>query len=144
MSEAKMPETTQGNSPPLSVEAKVFPYKKEGNLLAFASVTLGGCFAVRDIRVMNSEKGVFLSMPDRPDGKGEYRDICFPTTAEMRTAIKTAVLNEYQKVMELMAERGAEAKTSVHNALHAPPKKEPPAQETAKPAKQRKADKGAR
>ncbi len=144
MSETKTQETAKEASPPLSVEAKVYPYKKEGNLLAFASVTLGGCFAVRDIRVMNSEKGVFLSMPDRPDGKGEYRDICFPTTAEMRTAIKTAVLNEYQKVMELMAERGAEAKTSVHNALHAPPKKTPPAQEAEKPAKQRKADKGAR
>ena len=135
---------TQETAPPLSVEAKVYPYKKEGNLLAFASVTLGGCFAVRDIRVMNSEKGVFLSMPDRPDGKGEYRDICFPTTAEMRTAIKTAVLNEYQKVMELMAERGATAKSSVQNALQAPPKKAPPAHEAEKPAKQKKADKGAR
>ena len=55
---------------PLSVEAKVYPSKKEGNLLAFASVTLGGCFAVNNIRILNSENGIFLAMPDRQDGKG--------------------------------------------------------------------------
>ena len=134
---------------PLSVEAKVYPSKKEGNLLAFASVTLGGCFAVNNIRILNSENGMFLAMPDRQDGKGEYRDVCFPTTAEMRTALKTAVLNEYQKVMELMAERGAQARISVRDALKSPAqpsagKAVPEAAKSPRQLRQRKAEKGAR
>ena len=67
------------------------------SLLATASVTLGGCFAVQGIQVREGKNGVFVSMPQRKDAKGEYRDICFPTTAEMRQAINVAVLGEYER-----------------------------------------------
>lgn len=139
------PKTGEAFTPqPLSVEAKVYPSKTEGNLLAFASVTLGGCFAIKNIRIMNSEKGMFLAMPDRQDAKGEYRDVCFPTTAEMRKSLDSAVLGEYQRVMELLTERGTKAKTSVRDTLTRGQKKTAPAQEAARPAKQRNASKGAR
>ena len=49
---------------PLDVSVKITPSKEDGNLLAFANVTLGGCFAVTGIRVMDSDKGVFVAMPD--------------------------------------------------------------------------------
>ena len=62
-----------------------------------ASVTIGGCFAVRGIQVREGKNGLFVSMPQRKDAKGEYRDICFPTTAEMRKAINDAVLGEYER-----------------------------------------------
>ena len=85
-------QPTGGNQPaPLDVSVKITPSKEDGNLLAFANVTLGGCFAVTGIRVMDSEKGVFVAMPDRKNGKGEYHDVCFPTTPEMRKALHTAV-----------------------------------------------------
>ena len=140
MSETKARETA--NVPPLNVEAKVYPSKKEGNLLAYASVTLGGCFAINNIRIMDSQKGMFLAMPDRQDAKGEYRDVCFPTTAEMRQALTGAVMGEYQRVMELLSERGAKAKTSVRDALQAAPQKT--AKEAKQPDKQKKATRGDR
>lgn len=145
MNEPKAQEVTPVE--PLSMDVKVYPTKTEGNTMAFASVKLGGCFAVNSIRIMNGEKGLFLAMPDRQDNKGERRDVCFPTTKEMRAALNTAVLNEYQRVMELMAERGAKARASVREALQTPakkaaPEKAPPAAEKA--PRQRKADKGAR
>lgn len=40
----------------LDVNVKVFPQNDKGNLLAFASATLGGCFAVTGVRVMNGER----------------------------------------------------------------------------------------
>ena len=47
----------------LDVSVKVYPLQeKGGNLLAFASATVGGCFAVNGIRVMDSEKGKFVAM----------------------------------------------------------------------------------
>ncbi len=83
----------------LDINVKVYPVQDGKNLLANASVTIGGCFAVRGVRVMNSEKGAFVSMPQRKSADGEYKDICFPTTAEMRKALNSAVLGEYQRAM---------------------------------------------
>ncbi len=131
---------------PLDVSVKITPSNKEGNLLAFANVTLGGCFAVTGIRVMDSDKGVFVAMPDRKNSKGEYHDVCFPTTSEMRQVLHTAVLGEYQKVMEQIAARGAEKRSSVMDAIQNAKKTaaERPAPDKAHTPPQRKADKGAR
>ena len=136
MSETKTQK--DGTNPPLSVDVRIYPATKNGNLLAFASVTLGGCFAVNNIRVMNSMKGAFVAMPNRQDANGEYRDICFPTTAEMRSVLNDAVMNEYRRVMEL----GPKEKTSVRDTLQNTQKKAPPAKE--KTAKQKKASREAR
>ncbi len=142
MNENNIPESAAPQPMPLEVSAKVYPAKEDGNLLAFASVTLGGCFAVKGIRVMDGEKGVFVAMPDKKDAKGEYRDICFPTTPEMRQAVHTAVLGEYQRVMEQLAARGEKTRPSVRDALQNAAKR--PAPERPKTPPQRKADRGAR
>ena len=81
----------------LDMTVKVHPVRDSKSLLATASVIIGGCFAVRGIQVRDGKNGVFVSMPQRKDAKGEYRDICFPTTAEMRQAINVAVLGEYER-----------------------------------------------
>lgn len=93
----------------LDMSVKIFPVHDKKSLLATASVELGGCFAIRGIHVMDSEKGAFVSMPQRQNSKGEYRDICFPTTAEMREAINTAVLTEYQRATERSYNRAEQA-----------------------------------
>ena len=50
----------------LDVSVKVYPLQeKGGNLLAFASATVGGCFAVNGIRVMDSEKGKLVATRKR-------------------------------------------------------------------------------
>ena len=145
MNENTVPETGAPQSGKLDMDVRVYPSKEEGNLLAFASVTLGGCFAVKGIKIMDSEKGAFVAMPDRKDAKGEYHDICFPTTSEMRQALNTAVLGEYQKVMELIAARSNKARSSVRDALQNTAKTaERPATDKAKAPSQKKTDKGAR
>ena len=101
------------------------------SLLATASLTLGVSFAVQGIQVREGKNGVFVSMPQRKDAKGEYRDICFPTTAEMRQAINAAVLGEY--------ERTAQPRASVLDALR---EKAPEPGKSAVKVKNR--DKGAR
>lgn len=97
------------NNVALDMSVKVYPVHDNKNLLATASVTIGGCFAVRGIHIIDSEKGAFVSMPQRKTAQGEYRDICFPTTAEMRTALNTAILDEYQKVSERSFNRAEQA-----------------------------------
>ena len=115
----------------LDMTVKVHPVRDNKSLLATASVTIGGCFAVRGIQVRDGKNGLFVSMPQRKDAKGEYRDICFPTTAEMRQAINAAVLGEY--------ERTAQPRASVLDALR---EKAPEPGKSAVKVKNR--DKGAR
>ena len=91
----------------LDMTVKVHPVRDNKSLLATASVTIGDCFAVRGIQVRDGKNGVFVSMPQRKDAKGEYRDICFPTTAEMRQAINAAVLGEYEHTAQRSSVLGA-------------------------------------
>ena len=101
----------------MSVNIRHIPNGK--SLLATASVTLGGCFAVCGIQVREGKNGVFVSMPQRKDAKGEYRDICFPTIAEMRQAINAAVHGEYERTAQKSHSRAeqTEKRDSVLGAL---------------------------
>lgn len=103
---------------------------KEGShLKAFASVTLGGAFAVHGIRVMDSEKGLFVQMPQRAFKRGEgdleYTDVFHPITAEARAAINEGVMAAYTaKEKELSGEKGHAAKAAnTHKARKSAPER---------------------
>ena len=133
----------EGVSPPIpGLEVRVYPQaQRSDKLLGFASVTLGGVFAVNGLRLMDSEKGPFVAMPSKPDGKGGYRDVCFPVTKEMHSALNNAVIDGYHKALEQLATRGAEVKSSVRGALKEAAKE---AAARPAPAMARTTDKGAR
>ena len=97
----------ENNNGSMDMTVKVFPVQNSKNLLATASVTLGGCFAVRGIQIRDGKNGTFVAMPQRKDARGEYHDICFPTTAEMRQAIQAAVLGEYERTSQRDQNRGS-------------------------------------
>ena len=145
MDEIKVPEsdgkqTVQPTK--LDLDVKVFPSQRDGNLLASANITLGGCFAVKGLRVMNGRNGPFVAMPDWKDSKGERHDICFPVTKDMREAINSAVMGEYHRTVERIATRGEQAmqKSSVLNTLNQ--KKSQVAEQPTAPKKN--ADRGER
>ena len=98
---------SENNPGAMDMTVKVFPVQSSKNLLATASVTLSGCFAVCGIQIRDGKNGTFVSMPQRKDAKGEYHDICFPTTAEMRQAINAAVLGEYERTAQRDQSRGS-------------------------------------
>ena len=119
MSDAARGTAEQG-SQKLDMSVKVYPAQDSKNLLATATVTLGVCFSIRGLRILDSEKGAFVSMPQRKTAQGEYKDICFPTTAEMRKELHSAVLGEYQRTMEQSysrAEKAMEKRESVLDTL---------------------------
>lgn len=72
----------------------------EGNVKAIASANLDDCFAVRNIRVMEGKNGLFVSMPSYKGTDGEYHDICFPTTAELRKQLNGAIAEAYKQAIE--------------------------------------------
>ena len=79
-----------------NIEAQVYPLKEpRNNTLAMASLTIGGCFAVRGVKVVQGRNGPFVSMPQAKDGKGEYQDVCFPISKEVRDQVSKLVLDKY-------------------------------------------------
>jgi len=72
----------------------------DGNLKGIASVNFDDCFAVTGIRIIDSQKGLFVSMPNRKVSDTEYKDICFPVNKEFREELNNAVLNAYHQKME--------------------------------------------
>ena len=78
---------------------------KEGSKVkAIASIDIGGMFSVHGIRIIESEKGYFIQMPQRSyekDGRKHYKDIFHPITAEGRAAMQDEVLAAYdEKISE--------------------------------------------
>lgn len=69
----------------------------EGNLRGVVSVTFDNVFAVHDIKIIDGEKGLFIAMPSRKLGDGEYRDIAHPINTEFRTYMQETILAEYNK-----------------------------------------------
>ena len=67
------------------------------NLRAFASITIGGAVAVHGLRVMDSKKGLFVSMPSYSyeDHNGETK-----YSEEARDALNTKVLDAYEQALE--------------------------------------------
>ena len=80
----------------LEMDVRIYSINTSGNVLANASVTLGGCFAVRNLRIVNSSKGPFVSMPSYRTSEGP-KDVCFPCTKEFRQRFQDTVLNAYRQ-----------------------------------------------
>ena len=84
---------------PTHYDVKIHTLRPEGTCKATASVNINGCFAVRGVKVMESSKVLFVSMPSYKAGNGEYKDICFPCTKDARMEFDDAVLNAYQQAL---------------------------------------------
>ena len=61
--ETQTPEMANG----MKLDVRVRPIAPMGNLLAFANVTIGGCFKIDGFRICSSEKGdVYKRQPITP------------------------------------------------------------------------------
>ena len=76
-------------------DVRVRKVSSENRKKAVASVTFDECFVVHDIKVIESQDGLFIAMPSRRDASGQYKDIAHPINAETREVIQRAVLEAY-------------------------------------------------
>ena len=70
---------------------------------AIASANIGGAFAIHGIKIMDSDKGLFVSMPQskyEKDGKTHYSEIFHPVTADARNELYNAVLTAYGQKLD--------------------------------------------
>jgi stage V sporulation protein G len=70
----------------------------DGKMKAVASVTFDNEFVVHDIKVIESQNGLFIAMPSRKAPDGEFRDIAHPINAATREKIQSAILGKYEAI----------------------------------------------
>ncbi len=77
-------------------EVRIYKSKGEGNVKAYASVSLDNEFVVKGLKVIEGEKGLWVSMPSKKAKDGSYQDVFHPMSKEARDKIVDAVLKAYQ------------------------------------------------
>ena len=73
----------------------------EGKMKAIVSVTFDDEFVVHDIKIIEGQNGLFIAMPSRKMGEGDFRDIAHPINSETRNKIQNAIFAQYEKRNEL-------------------------------------------
>lgn len=81
-------------------DVRIRKVNDEGKMKAVVSVTFDDEFVVHDIKVIEGQNGLFIAMPSRKMGEGDFRDIAHPLTSETRNKIKTAIFDAYQKALD--------------------------------------------
>ena len=63
-------------APPMKLDVSVRAIEAKGNLLGFANVKFNDCFVVEDFKILQTDKGLYVGMPSKPDksSKTGYRD----------------------------------------------------------------------
>ena len=89
-------------------DVRVRKVTKEGKMKAVVSITLDDEFVVHDIKVIEGEKGLFIAMPSRKAGDGEYRDIAHPINSETRDRLQKMVLDSYEVALTQEEPEGEE------------------------------------
>ncbi len=77
-------------------DVRIRKVNKEGKMKAVVSITLDNEFVVHDIKIIEGEKGMFIAMPSRRAGDGEYRDIAHPINSDTREKIQSIILEKYE------------------------------------------------
>lgn len=67
----------------------------ESKLKAHCSIVFDNMFVVHDLRVVEGVHGMFVAMPRRKTGEGEFKDMAHPITADARELIQKAVLSAF-------------------------------------------------
>ena len=68
----------------------------EKKMKAIASVTFDNEFVVHDIKVIESQNGLFMAMPSRKNPNGVFKDIAHPINQDTRAKIEKAILEAYE------------------------------------------------
>ena len=102
----KKPTNTKAAAQKTPLTAKIdrMIERENATVKAYASVNIGGAFVIKDIAVVDGQKGMFARMPFRSykgaNGDTKYSDIAFALTDEARQSLNDAVLGAYREALE--------------------------------------------
>ena len=81
-------------------DVRVRKVETDSKMKAVASITIDDVFVVHDIKIIDGDKGLFIAMPSRRAGDGEYRDIAHPINSKTRENLQKLILEKYKEEQE--------------------------------------------
>ena len=90
-------------------DVRIRKINDESKMKAVVSITFDDEFVVHDIKIIEGQNGLFIAMPSRKLGEGDFRDIAHPLVSETRNKIRDAIFAEYDKVLAQKAVEDAAA-----------------------------------
>ncbi len=87
----------------------------EDRLKAFASVTFDDSFVVRNMKIVEGTKGVFLCMPSRKLPDGTHKDMVHPINQEFREYLEENILKAYEEELKNQSVGKAQEESSDYN-----------------------------
>lgn len=67
------------------------------NVKAYVSIVLNDCFAIHNIRIIDSNNRLFVAMPSIK-GENRFYDICHPITQDFRKKLSEEIIKKYKEV----------------------------------------------
>ena len=87
----------------MKIKAKIDRMVNAGNVKAIVSVSLDGQFVVKNLKVMDGRKGLFVSMPQETytgkDRQKKYSNTFFALTNSAKVELQQVVLDTYQQCL---------------------------------------------
>lgn len=72
-------------------------FEGKGNLKAFVDISFDSGFVIKGLRIVEGKKGLFLGMPRQAGKDGQWYNIAYPTTKEMRQRLSEIILSAYNE-----------------------------------------------
>ena len=81
----------------LNVKIKRLAMVDNGSKIkAFCDLLFEGLFLIKGFRVVESEKGAFIGMPQQQSKNGKWYDVFVPGTPEIREYITEVIMQAYK------------------------------------------------
>ena len=78
-------------------DVRVKKIDSQNKMKAIASITIDEVFVIHDIKVLESEKGLFIAMPSKKTPDGKFKDIAHPINTETIELIQNAIIQKYNE-----------------------------------------------
>ncbi|MBR1884302.1 MAG: septation regulator SpoVG [Clostridia bacterium] len=78
-------------------DIRVRKVDNQSRMKGIASITIDDVFVIHDIKIIESDRGVFIAMPSKKTPNGEFKDIAHPINTETREMIQSQVIAKYNE-----------------------------------------------
>lgn len=59
---------------------------------------------IKNVRIIEGKNGLFMSLPARRNVKNEFKEICYPLSADLRKRMSDAVISAYEAALKNSSE----------------------------------------
>lgn len=79
-------------------DIRIKKHDTDNKIKGIVSVTIDDTFVVHDIKIIESDNGLFIAMPSKKGSDGKFKDVAHPINTETRNMLQELILAKYKEV----------------------------------------------